>query len=441
MAWLARSIASSLKLDEDEDDDQRRTKAFSGEESPSQSPRGVKEDLSELTKTLRSQFWGVASFLAPTPASSDHPEKSQTADHAEENRTSSDHEEGEEDLIAGIRSDFAEIGGRFKTGISKISGNIAVSEFTKIASNFLQLGSDEANTVYSVGDVVGVTEEVIAFARDIAMHPETWLDFPLPDEDDDFDGFEMSDAQQEHALAVERLAPALSSLRIELCPAYVTEGCFWRIYFVLLHPKLSKHDALLLSTPQVLEARALLSDELQKSSGSTVTEAPVDMEPLSVLSSNPASEPQIPPTTITAETTHSMESPEFETEKHPDPVVDKSVIEERPVHHHDKPTNPPTASSQIEDVQVEDDTDDWLKDEDNSGTTMPLGNDEDVSFSDLEEDDDDEGEVSVGSYKKVASPEWVQLKDVKAVAEKGAGQGSENKESNDWLDVHDIDVL
>lgn len=63
--------------------------------------------------------------------------------------------------------------------------------------------------------------------------------------------FELSDAQYEHAMAVERLAPSLASLRIELCPEYMNENCFWRIYFVLLHPKLNKDDALLLSTPQV----------------------------------------------------------------------------------------------------------------------------------------------------------------------------------------------
>jgi hypothetical protein len=66
-----------------------------------------------------------------------------------------------------------------------------------------------------------------------------------------FSDFDMSDAQQEHALAVEHLAPRLAALRIELCPGYMSEGCFWKIYFVLLHPRLSKHDAELLSTPQV----------------------------------------------------------------------------------------------------------------------------------------------------------------------------------------------
>lgn len=63
--------------------------------------------------------------------------------------------------------------------------------------------------------------------------------------------FELSDAQQEHALAIERFAPRLAALRIELCPGHMSEACFWKIYFVLLHPRLNKHDAELLSTPQV----------------------------------------------------------------------------------------------------------------------------------------------------------------------------------------------
>ena len=61
----------------------------------------------------------------------------------------------------------------------------------------------------------------------------------------------MSDVQQEHALAVESLAPRLTALGIELCPGSMSEGCFWKIYFVLVHPRLNKHDAELLSTPEV----------------------------------------------------------------------------------------------------------------------------------------------------------------------------------------------
>lgn len=63
--------------------------------------------------------------------------------------------------------------------------------------------------------------------------------------------FDMSYAQQEHAIAVEHLAPRLAAVRNELCPGYISESYFWKIYFVLLHPRLDKHDAELLSTPQV----------------------------------------------------------------------------------------------------------------------------------------------------------------------------------------------
>lgn len=61
----------------------------------------------------------------------------------------------------------------------------------------------------------------------------------------------MSDAQLEHALVIERLAPRLAALRIELCPCHMSEDYFWKVYFVLLHSRLNKQDAEVLSTPQV----------------------------------------------------------------------------------------------------------------------------------------------------------------------------------------------
>lgn len=198
MSWLARSIANSLKLDDDEADDldqHQKTEAqnpsvsddggseIDSSSSPSHAARGVKEDLSDLTKTLTRQLWGVASFLAPPPSSS--PPKISSAassSHSDLNQA----ESVDSTAIAGIRSDFAEIGGKFRTGISKLSGNMAVSEITKMASNFLQFGSDQdyVDDDYLVGEAIGVTNEVLTFARNIAMHPETWLDFPLEDEED-----------------------------------------------------------------------------------------------------------------------------------------------------------------------------------------------------------------------------------------------------------------
>ena len=61
----------------------------------------------------------------------------------------------------------------------------------------------------------------------------------------------MSDAQKEHAFTIEHLAPRLAALRIELCPCHMSESYFWKVYFVLLHSRLNKHDAEILSTPQV----------------------------------------------------------------------------------------------------------------------------------------------------------------------------------------------
>jgi hypothetical protein len=61
----------------------------------------------------------------------------------------------------------------------------------------------------------------------------------------------MSSAQKVHVSQVEAASPRLAALRIELCPDYMSEGRFWKIYFVLLHSRLSKTDAELLSTPQV----------------------------------------------------------------------------------------------------------------------------------------------------------------------------------------------
>jgi hypothetical protein len=64
--------------------------------------------------------------------------------------------------------------------------------------------------------------------------------------------FEMTEAQQEHADAVKHEASRLGAVHFELCPDIISNERFWKIYFVLLHSRLSKQDADLLSTPQVL---------------------------------------------------------------------------------------------------------------------------------------------------------------------------------------------
>ncbi|XP_027077796.1 uncharacterized protein [Coffea arabica] len=502
MSWLARSIANTLKLDETDDHEgsavvsnlnerdaehekQQNQNLDPSSSSPTSTPRGVKDDISELTKTLTRQFWGVASFLAPPPQSEPYKplqdSESTTPRGKSISRSDQDQLDSQAIGITGIRNDFAEIGGKFRSGISILSNNIAVSEFTKMASDFLQLGSDneeeegEGNNALSSGGAVGVTNEVVSFARDIAMHPETWLDFPLPlPESDDDDDFDLSDAQQEHALAVEQLAPRLAALRIELCPGYMSESCFWKIYFVLLHPRLDKKDAELLSTPQIVKARALLSQGLKNRSKAKQEdwsgEGTIDVQ------DNSNHQPEEPllvpikteydnvPKTSFTESVTSTAAIEHEIEKHPVmsaeiAIVDKPVIEEKYVDQ-TKDQSILFDSSNVLVEKDEDDADDWLKEESSGagagGATIPIENDEDVSFSDLEEDDMD----VPASFKKTShSPDkdardWVQLRksssDLSNSTQSGAietagskkviPRNPDSKESSDWLDVDDIDV-
>ncbi|KAL9675533.1 hypothetical protein QQ045_003735 [Rhodiola kirilowii] len=86
-----------------------------------------------------------------------------------------------------------------------------------------------------------------------------------------------------------------------------------------------------------------------------------------------------------------------------------------------------------------------------SGINIPITNDEDVSFSDLEEDDTDipadTKKATYTSDSSTKSRDWVQLsrsssdsaKENKLSDVKLAG--SPNKESNDWLNVEDIDEI
>ncbi|KAM7266009.1 hypothetical protein ACFE04_003692 [Oxalis oulophora] len=454
MSWLARSIANSLKFD---DDDENATEPDPNNPNPNSEPNselnqnpqsGVREDLNDFTKTLTRQIWGVASFLAPpAPQTTDHVDQSKERENESDDDVEEEEEEeegggeGEEVIIAGIKSDFAEISGKFKTGISKLSTNINVSEITKIASNFLQFGSEDDDGVDLV-NAVGVNEDVLTFARNLVLHPGTWLDFPIPDDDndqqDDFYDFDMTDAQQEHALAVEHFVPQLAALRIELCPEHMSEGCFWKIYFVLLHPRLNEENSKLLSTPQIVEARALFMHELQTQDRANPDQihpgnvsAPDENSGLSHEKPVKTPDAKSPESGIPVEIEKPVQNPdakesvipvEIETEKHPIQttevqVIDKAVVKEEPLNQ----TNKPSASKYAYEQSEDDDTDDWLKEETSetvgvSGPTSITGaNDEDVSFSDLEDDDDENVPIihtktTSGSDSSTKdSRDWVQL--------------------------------
>ncbi|CAL4947276.1 unnamed protein product [Urochloa decumbens] len=403
MSWLARSIAATLSSAHSDDDESESasgdqspprasdpTSADAGEsdEQPDTPSRGVKGDISELTETLTRRFWGVASFLAPPPVEGE----------AEEEEAAAAEEGPQSPRIDGIRSDLAEIGGRVRTGISMLSNAGAVAEISRIASSFLPFGPGEEEGQVE-GEAVGVTEEVVVFVSHISKHPKTWLDFPLFVDDRHADDFELSDAQYGHAVAIEHLVPSLSYLRTELCSTNMSEACFWKIYFVLLHSKLNKQDAEILSTPQILEAR----EELLQSSP---TKSKLSSQNMSAPSTQPE-DSTLSPLNIQNEigvsvapslqepTTDPM--PNVEAEKHPistteAEVVDKTVIQEKLVVKSEVKSLPIEKSYPTEDDD-EKEVDDWLQDMDSvdpvpskTVNTASVGEEEDVSFSDFEDD-------------------------------------------------------
>ncbi|XP_020194875.1 uncharacterized protein [Aegilops tauschii subsp. strangulata] len=413
MSWLARSIAATLSSAPDDDDDDH-SEAASGHTSPDHAAnadaeedeqpdtpgRGVKGDISELTESLTRRFWGVASFLAPPPPAGAEAETLTAAAEAE-----AEGEYGPQSpRVAGIRNDLAEIGGRVRSGISMLSNANAVAEISKIASSFLPFVPEEEEEEV---DAVGVTEEVVVFVRHISTSPETWLDFPLFVNDRHADDFELSDTQYEHALAIERIVPSLSYLRTELCSTNMSEACFWKIYFVLLHSKLNKENAEVLSTTQILEAR----EELLQSSPrmkNVASEGPGGSSESSNVPSTQAEDIEFSPSSIQdksgiAEATSFQEPtpdplPGAEADKHPistsEPeIIDKSVIEEELVVKTEikNPGDKPNlyTPEDGDDKEVED----WLEDMDHAdnktGNITSVGQDEDVSFSDLEDEDDD----------------------------------------------------
>ncbi|CAN6450091.1 unnamed protein product [Victoria cruziana] len=490
MSWLARSLTSSFSYDERDDDGDHQKESPRG--------RGVKEDISELTKSFTRQFWGVASFLAPPPptssitdtpslpSSSSAPQNSSSSDFPSSIKEAvgggeSDPIGGDSPRMAGIRSDLSEIGGRVRSGISMLSGNKAVSEISRLASSFLPFGSVDEEEIGddSGASPVGVTEEVLTFARNISMHPETWLDFPLFADDEDADDFEMSDAQRDHALAVEHLAPRLAALRIELCPRHMSEGCFWKIYFVLLHSRLSKHDAELLSTPQIVQARSMLQEMQSRTrTGNNRPESSTYAEEVgATLLSQESHESKSE--FVLSSFKNALSGPakssgaDNESERVPAAdelkIVDKSVTDEQSFTRNMDVLTQATVSNE----KFEEDGDDWLEESaDISGVEQvkpAFVNEEDVSFSDLEDDGDDSC-LAVSSKGKDASDSsvdgsrgWVQLgeshsddaiedtgssrpSDIKSLSSKDTRDGDrprrtkrDSRESNDWLSIDDID--
>ncbi|CAA7020762.1 unnamed protein product [Microthlaspi erraticum] len=417
------SLYEGIGDDDADDDDNRHTPKPSTERQNSErnadrlssmSPeeeaqaRGVKDDLTEFGHSLSRQFRGVANFLAPltdgSPSDLSNPrlKRSQSSDPGLNQTRSSDprlnqsrssnprHNQSRSESFAG--SDTPETGISFRSwnSDSVASGEKGVENVSNDVEEEGEEEEEEEETDEEEEiDAVALTDEVLAFARNIAMHPETWLDFPL-DPDEDLDDLEMSDAQRGHALAIERLAPRLGALRIELCPCHMTVGYFWKVYFVLLHSRLNKHDAQLLSSPQVMEARALWMKELHNQNHPSKEGRDILEDDITTPSTSKYfhhAPPEFLSPRIYAFEPPSIIYRDFETENRVSDnthFIDKAVIEEKTIQKND------TKSASLSQIPKEDDDDDWPEEEDSANSWSPMFtvNEDDVSFSDLEGDDD-----------------------------------------------------
>ncbi|KAJ4754165.1 BSD domain containing protein [Rhynchospora pubera] len=96
-------------------------------------------------------------------------------------------------------------------------------------------------------EVFGVTEDLREFVRGLTMN--TFRDFPLQDEPEMAEVPTVSNVRQDlnewqakHATIVLSAVKEISKFRYELCPRYMKERKFWRIYFLLVNTYVSPYE-------------------------------------------------------------------------------------------------------------------------------------------------------------------------------------------------------
>ncbi|CAJ2634700.1 unnamed protein product [Trifolium pratense] len=347
---------------------------------------GVKEDLSLI-------FRGVANFLAPPPSSSSS-SSSTTSSTVESTPPSK--------TLTGIRNDLVEIGGSFRSSLSLLSPRKAVTGISKLASQLLQSERDQE-------EVPGTSDEVVRFVKEISTRPECWTEFPFPLHNADCS---LSNSQREHALAIEQLVPEFVTLRMNLC-SYMNVEKFWMIYFLLILPRLNQHDFERLSTPKIVEARDVLLQKLEERK---------DMQVGECSKSGIA---------------------DIHQEGREDSGTESITFDQNQIL-----TDVTNAAKGLE-IDDTVNSEKWLTDTDIDANSLASctkhQHEEDISFSDLEEDGSYSSDNRLSSHGEAirgSSPEgsgdWVRLRErergdrQKAIRLKG--KDSED-ESNDWLAV------
>lgn len=105
---------------------------------------------------------------------------------------------------------------------------------------------------YEEEELYGVTDQLIDLINSFTL--DTFKNFPLQDEEGANCGDDatpktsgnvredLSDWQERHATLVLSKVKELSQLRFKLCPRYLKERQFWRIYFTLARNILAEYE-------------------------------------------------------------------------------------------------------------------------------------------------------------------------------------------------------
>ncbi|KAG0466386.1 hypothetical protein HPP92_017966 [Vanilla planifolia] len=93
----------------------------------------------------------------------------------------------------------------------------------------------------------GITDELKEFVRGLTIN--TFRDFPMEDEPDIVDNTadsnvrkDLNEWQAKHATLLLSTVKEISKFRYELCPRYMKEKKFWRIYFVLVNSYVASYE-------------------------------------------------------------------------------------------------------------------------------------------------------------------------------------------------------
>ncbi|KAK3131740.1 hypothetical protein QOZ80_6AG0510730 [Eleusine coracana subsp. coracana] len=202
--------------------------------------RGVRDDLSELGRHLLD----IACFLHPllNPAHTDSPPATPTHRRRAARRSPSPAPPSPS-LLAGILSDLAEIGGSLRGGFVRAAppAEAPLLSASPPPSPAPSAASPAAAAATPAADAAAqVAADVVGAARALAARPEAWIHFSVLALDENS---VISDIQRDHMESIEKLVPDLASLRARLCPSYMDEDVFWKIYFRLLESNILEHSS------------------------------------------------------------------------------------------------------------------------------------------------------------------------------------------------------